>query len=310
MGNQSSYGARAPAAEATSTMPPDARPQASRPEEFVVVPLRHPGRWLCAALMLFVLLSIADLLITNPRWEWRTVLNYLFSAPILAGVGYTLLLTVLAEIVGIGLGILLAIMRLSENPLLSWSSAGFTWIFRGIPPLVMILFIYFFSALVPTLSIGIPFGPSIKLIATNKVVTQMAAAVIGLGLAQAAYVSEIVRSGILSVSAGQSRAALALGMTPLRAMRHIIFPQAMRVVIPPLSNEVISMVKATSLVSVIAYTELLTTVQVIYSRTFEQIPLLMVAVIWYGAITTVLTLIQSRIETRLNKSVKVMKKEI
>lgn len=305
MGNQSSRTTGSPAA-----LSPDTHARTSSSEEFVVVPLRHPGRWLCAAIMLFVLLSIADLLITNPRWEWHTVLQYLFSAPILAGVGNTLLLTVQAEIVGISFGILLAIMRLSENPLLSWSSAGFTWIFRGIPPLVMILFIYFFSALVPTLSIGIPFlGPSIKLVATNKVVTQMAAAVIGLGLAQAAYVSEIVRSGILSVSAGQSRAALALGMTPLRAMRHIIFPQAMRVVIPPLSNEVISMVKATSLVSVIAYTELLTTVQVIYSRTFEQIPLLMVAVIWYGIITTILTLIQSRIEKRLNKSVKVMRKE-
>jgi len=277
-------------------------------EDFVVVPLRHPGRWISAALMLFVLLSIADLLITNPRWQWQTVIEYLFSPPILIGVGNTLLLTILAELVGIVLGIMLAILRLSENPLLSWSSAGFTWIFRGIPPMVMILFIYFLSALVPTISIGIPFGPAIKLIATNKVITQMAAAVIGLGLAQAAYVAEIVRSGILSVSAGQSRAALALGMTPTRAMRHIIFPQAMRVVVPPLSNEVISMVKATSLVSVIGFTELLTTVQIIYGRTFEQIPLLMVAVIWYGVITTVLTLVQSNIEKRLNRSVKTIKK--
>ncbi|TDY17095.1 amino acid ABC transporter membrane protein (PAAT family) [Paraburkholderia sp. BL6665CI2N2] len=277
-------------------------------ENFVVVPLRRPGRWLSAALMLFVLLTIADLLITNPRWQWPTVMEYLVSTPILVGVGNTLLLTVLAELVGISLGIVLAILRLSENPLLSWSSAGFTWIFRGIPPMVMILFIYFLSALVPMISIGIPFGPSLKIIATNKVVTQLVAAVIGLGLAQAAYVAEIVRSGILSVSAGQSRAALALGMTPMRAMRHIVFPQAMRVVVPPLSNEVISMVKATSLVSIIGFTELLTTVQIIYGRTFEQIPLLMVAVIWYGVITTILTLVQSNIERRLNKSVKIAKK--
>lgn len=282
---------------------------ASNCEGFVVVPLRHPGRWLSAALMLYVILTIADLLITNPRWLWNTVWEYLFSGPVLTGVGNTLFLTVLAEIVGVSFGILLAIMRLSENPLLSWSSGAYTWIFRGIPPLVMILFIYFFSALVPVLSIGIPFGPSIKIAATNKVITQLMAAVLGLGLAQAAYVSEIVRSGILSVSTGQTRAALALGMTPLRAMRHIVFPQAMRVVVPPLSNEVISMVKATSLVSVIAYTELLTTVQAIYSRTFEQIPLLMVAVIWYGLITTILTIAQSHIERRLNKSVKTMKRE-
>jgi polar amino acid transport system permease protein len=304
MGNQSTS-----VASARNSIGQDSVPGYSKENEFSVVPLRHPGRWLSVALMVFVLLSIADLLVTNPRWQWGTVYEYLFSEPILAGVGNTLLLTVLAEIVGISLGIVLAILRLSENPLLSWSSAAFTWVFRGIPPLVMILFIYFFSALVPVLSIGIPFGPSIKIVATNKVITQMMAAVVGLGLAQAAYVSEIVRAGILSVSPGQTRAAFALGMTPLRAMRHIVFPQAMRVVVPPLSNEVISMVKATSLVSVIAYTELLTTVQVIYARTFEQIPLLMVAVIWYGAITTILTIAQNRIEGRLNKSVKTMKKE-
>lgn len=276
-------------------------------ENFVTVPLRHPWRWVGAAAMLFVLLSIADLLITNPRWQWEKVWEYLFSEPILLGVANTLILTVLAEAVGISFGILLAILRLSDNPLLSWSSAAFTWIFRGIPPLVMILFIYFFSALVPTLSIGIPFGPSVEIVKTNTVVTQLFAAVVGLGLAQAAYVSEIVRSGILSVSPGQTRAGLALGMTPLQAMRHIVFPQAMRVVVPPLGNEVISMVKATSLVSVIAYMELLTTVQVIYARTFEQIPMLMVAVIWYGIITSVLTLAQSQIESRLNKSAKTVK---
>lgn len=273
-------------------------------QQFVTVPLRHPWRWVGAGLMLYVLLSIADLLVTNQRWQWHTVWQYLFSEPVLLGVANTLILTFLAEIVGISFGIVLAVLRLSDNPLLSWSSAAFTWIFRGIPPLVMILFIYFFSALVPVLSIGIPFGPSVEIVKTNTVITQMFAAVVGLGLAQAAYVSEIVRSGILSVSPGQTRAGLALGMTPLQAMRKIVFPQAMRVVVPPLGNEVISMVKATSLVSVIAYMELLTTVQVIYARTFEQIPMLMVAVIWYAIITSVLTVIQSQMERRLNRSAK------
>ena len=269
-----------------------------------VIPLRHPGRWVAAGFMVFLLLSVIDVLVSNPRWQWQTVANYLFSEPVLHGVANTLFLTVLAEILGISLGIILAIMRLSENPLLSWSSAGFTWIFRGIPPLVLVLFIYFLSALVPMLSIGIPFGPSVELAKTNTVITQLFAAVVGLGLAQAAYVSEIVRSGILSVSPGQTRASLALGMTPLQTMRYVVFPQAMRVVVPPLSNEVIAMVKATSIVSVISYYELLTTVQVIYSRTFEQIPLLMVAVIWYTVITSVLTIIQSWIERRLNRSAK------
>lgn len=279
------------------------RPAAAT-ETLKVVPLRHPWRWVGAAVILYLLLSVADLMITNPRWQWATIWEYLFSAPILKGVGTTILLTVLAEILGVTLGVVLAVMRLSDNPLLKWTSAGFTWIFRGIPPLVLILFIYFFSALVPKLGIGIPFGPSWELVETNRVITQLVAAVIGLGLAQAAYVSEIVRSGIQSVSAGQTSAALALGMTPMQTMRHIVFPQAMRVIVPPMGNEVISMVKATSLVSVIAYMELLTTVQVIYARTFEQIPMLMVAVIWYGVITTVLTVIQSQIEKKLNRSAK------
>ena len=272
-----------------------------------VVPLRHPGRWIGAALMIFVLLSMTDVLVTNDRWQWDKVAQYMFSAPILNGVMNTLILTVLAEIVGITFGILLAVMRLSENPLLSWSSAVFTWVFRGIPPLVLVLFIYFLSALVPVIAIGIPFGPSLPIADTNDVITRAFAAVVGLGLAQAAYVAEIMRAGILSVSPGQTHAALAMGMTPLQSMRYIVFPQAMRVVVPPLSNEVIAMVKNTSLVSVIAYFELLTTVQVIYARTFEQIPLLMVAVIWYVIITSVLTAIQSWVERSLNRSAKTRK---
>lgn len=282
--------------------PHTAAPHTPAGQSLTVIPLRHPWRWVGIAAVAFVLLSIADLLVTNPRWQWGTVWHYLFSAPVLHGVLATITLTILAEIVGIGFGILLAVMRLSPNALVSWSSAVFTWVFRAIPPMVLVLFIYFFSALVPVLSIGIPFGPSFEVASTNTIITQTVAAVIGLGAAQAAYVSEIVRSGILSVSAGQTRAALALGMTPMQNMRHILFPQAMRVIIPPLGNEVISMVKATSLVSVIAYMELLTTVQVIYARTFEQIPMLMVAVIWYGVLTSVLTVIQARIEKRLNRS--------
>lgn len=253
----------------------------------------------------FVLLTIADLLINNKGWQWDVVGQHLFSESVLDGVVRTIQLTVLAELLGITVGIALAVMRLSPNPVLAWTSATVTWVFRGIPALVLLLFIYYFSALVPRLSIGIPFGPSWGDWETNKVITQMTAAVVGLGLAQAGYVAEIVRGGILSVPPGQTRAALALGMPPLRVMRHIVFPQAMRVVVPPLGNEVISMLKATSLVSVIAYAELLTTVQVIYSRTFEQIPLLLVAVIWYGFLTTILTVVQSYIERRLAKSQKI-----
>lgn len=273
-------------------------------ENIKAVPLRHPWRWVGVAVIIYLLLGGIDFLTTNPRWQWETVWHYLFSEPVLRGVGRTILLTVLAEALGATLGVALAVMRLSPNPVLVWSSAAYTWVFRGIPPLVLLLFIYFLSALVPRLSIGIPFGPSWGSWEANGVITQTFAAVVGLGLAQAAYISEIVRGGILSVPEGQTRAALALGLPPLSVLRHVIFPQAMRVIIPPFGNEVISMLKATALVSVIAYQELLTTVQVIYSRTFEQIPLLMVAVIWYGALTSIATVIQMYIERKLGKSVK------
>jgi len=157
------------------------------------------------------------------------------------------------------------------------------------------------------LSIGIPFGPTWGAWPTNAIVTQTFAAVVGLGLAQAAYVAEIVRGGILSVPPGQTRAALAIGMSPLKTLRHVVLPQAMRVVVPPLGNEVISMLKATSLVSVIAYAELLTTVQTIYARNFQQIPLLLVACIWYGVLTSIATALQIYVERRLSKSAKSQK---
>jgi len=271
------------------------------------VPVRHPWRWVATAVILYAVVGLADILITNPRWEWNTVGHYLFSPQVLSGVAHTIWLTVLAEIVGIGFGVALAVMRLSPNPILSWTSAVYTWTFRGIPPLVLLLFIYFLSALIPMLSIGIPFGPTWGAWPTNAIVTQTFAAVVGLGLAQAAYVAEIVRGGILSVPPGQTRAALALGMSPLRALRHVVLPQAMRVVVPPLGNEVISMLKATSLVSVIAYAELLTTVQTIYARNFQQIPLLLVACIWYGVLTSIATALQIYVERRLSKSAKSQK---
>ena len=283
-------------------------PGANEAEAITAIPLRHPGRWVGVAAVVFLLLGFVDLLTTNPNWEWGTVWHYLFSQPVLEGVLRTIVLTICAELLGISLGIALAVMRLSPNPVLAWSSTAFTWIFRGIPPLVLLLFIYFFSALVPQLSIGIPFGPSWGSWEANKVITQTFAAVVGLGLAQSAYVSEIVRGGILSVPEGQTRAALALGMPPLKVMRHVVFPQAMRVIVPPLGNEVIAMLKATALVSVIAYQELLTTVQVIYSRTFEQIPLLMVAVIWYGVLTAIATIAQTYIERKLGKSAKTQRR--
>jgi polar amino acid transport system permease protein len=270
--------------------------------DFRAVPLRHPLRWLATAVIGVLVAMAVHFAVTNPRWRWHVVWHYLFSRPVLEGLGRTLLLTASAMTLGLVAGTLLAVMRLSPNPVVAWTSRIYVWAFRGIPPLVLLLFIYFLSELLPELSIGVPFGPEFATEPTNKLITQFTAATIGLGLAEAAYISEIVRGGILSVSVGQTRAALALGMTPARVTRSIILPQALRVALPPLGNQVISMFKATSLTSVIAYSELLTTVQVIYARNFEQIPLLLVACIWYGVLTTVATLGQSRLETHLART--------
>ena len=193
----------------------------------------------------------------------------------------TLELTVLAMPIGIVLGVVLALMRLSPNPLLSSASWFYIWLFRGTPVLVQILFWFYIAALFPTIDLGVPFGPSFIHLDGNTLITPFVAGMLGLGLNEGAYMSEIVRAGIISVDEGQTDAAHALGMTRLQTMRRIVLPQAMRVIIPPTGNETISMLKTTSLVSVIAVTELLYSVQLIYARNYQTIPLLIVASIWY-----------------------------
>jgi polar amino acid transport system permease protein len=204
-------------------------------------------------------------------------------------------------VVGIVLGVVLAVMRLSPNPLVSGASWLYIWFFRGTPVLVQLLFWNFVGALYPKISIGIPFGPEFFSFSANTAITPFVAAILGLGLNEGAYMAEIVRAGILSVDEGQTDAAHALGMTRLQTMRRIVLPQAMRVIIPPTGNETISMLKTSSLVSVIAYTELLYTVQLIYAVNYKQIPLLMVASIWYLIVTTVLSVGQYYLERRFGR---------
>jgi polar amino acid transport system permease protein len=166
---------------------------------------------------------------------------------------------------------------------------------------VQLLFWNFIAALYPKIGIGIPFGPEFFSIDANKAITPFVAAILGLGLNEGAYMSEIVRAGILSVDEGQTDAAHALGMTRLQAMRRIVLPQAMRIIIPPTGNETISMLKTSSLVSVIAYTELLYTVQLIYAQNYKQIPLLLVASLWYLLVTTLLSIGQYYLERRFGR---------
>src|SRR5690242_13489778 len=204
--------------------------------------------------------------------------------------------------IGIVLGVLLAVMRLSPNPLVAGFSWFYIWFFRGTPVLVQLLFWSFIGAVYSKITLGIPFGgPAIVLGSANAVITAFVAAILGLGLNEGAYMAEIVRAGMLSVDEGQTEAAQALGMTRLQTLRRIVLPQAMRVIIPPTGNETISMLKTSSLVSVIAYSELLYSVQLIYAVNFRQIPLLMVACVWYLIVTTILSIGQYYIERHFGR---------
>lgn len=265
---------------------------------------KHPWRIIAVVVIAVLAAQLIQLFITNERFGWGTVAKYLFSQPIMAGLLMTLGLTVVAMLLGVVLGVVLAICRISKNPVLSGASGAYIWFFRGTPLLVQLILFYNLSALLPELTFGIPFGPQFIAVDTNSVITPMLVAILGLGLHEAAYMAEIVRGGLLSVDPGQREAGQSVGMTGRRIMSRIILPQAMRFIIPPTGNQVISMVKATSLVSVIAMADLFYTAQSIYNRTFETIPLLLVAVIWYLIITSLLNVGQSFVEKHYSRGSK------
>jgi polar amino acid transport system permease protein len=271
------------------------------PARIQAVPVPHPGRWLAALVVFVIAAMFVHSLITNPNFGWSTVGQYLFHPAVLAGLRNTVILTAMAMIIGISGGLLLAVMRLSPNPLLVVAASAYVWLFRGTPVITQLIFWNFLAALYPALSLGIPFGPQFVTVDTNTLISVFGAALLGLGLNEAAYMAEIIRGGILSVDEGQSEAAAALGMTRAVTLRRIVLPQALRVIVPPTGNEAISMLKTTSLVIVIAYYELMVSVQQIYARTFQTIPMLIVAAIWYLALTSALTVVQSRIEKRVGR---------
>src|SRR5271165_4882923 len=267
-----------------------------RPEEIKAVPVRHPGRWAAAAIVLVLIAMFVHSLLTNPRFEWGVIGSYFLSPRVLDGLEITILLTVVCMAIGIVLGVILAVMRLSANPLISGASWVYIWFFRGTPVLVQLLFWYNMAALYPRISLGVPFGPSFVHGNANSLVTALTAAILGLGLNEGAYMAEIVRAGILSVEHGQVEAAQALGMTRALTMRRIILPQAMRVIIPPTGNETISMLKTSSLASVITVTELLYSAEEIFAVNYKTIQLLFVASIWYIVLTSVLYVGQTYLE--------------
>jgi polar amino acid transport system permease protein len=280
----------------TATATSETAPSGPRPDEIKAIPVRHPGRWIATAIVLVLAAALAKSIATNPRFEWDVVRQYFFSSRVLDGLVVTLELTFLSMAIGIALGVLLALMRLSPNPLVSGASWVYIWLFRGTPVFVQILIWGNINALYPRLSLGIPFGPTFEHLNANSVITPFVAGLLALGLNEGAYMAEIVRAGFLSVPEGQTEAAKSLGMTRMQTMRRIVLPQAMRVIVPPTGNETISMLKTTSLVSTLAVTELLYSVQQIYAVNYRVIPLLIVASIWYLIVTTVLTIGQYYLE--------------
>lgn len=273
------------------------------PDQIRAIPVRHTGRWVAAVLIAFLAYAVAVSMATNKRFQWSIVGHYFTARPILDGLVVTLELTAISMAIGIALGILLAVMRLSPNPLVSGASWVYIWFFRGTPVLVQIFFWNFIGALYPRFAIGIPLGPTFGHVDVASHITPFIAGMLALGLNEGAYMAEIVRAGIISVEEGQSEAAHALGMTRLLTMRRVVLPQAMRVIVPPTGNETISMLKTTSLVSGIAVTELLYSAQVIYARTYNVIQLLIVASLWYLIVTTILSFGQYYLERHFGRGV-------
>lgn len=273
------------------------------PETIKVIPARYPLRTVGALVALFVLAGVVQSVAFNPRWEWHVFARWFFDPAILYGVGQTLLLTLLGTVLSVIIGGLLALARLSSSWLLSSLAWGYIWLFRSLPLIVVLIILYNFSYLYDTLTIGIPFTAiSWGQFETINVLGQFSTAVVGLTLVQSAYTAEIIRGGFLGVDHGQYEAAAALGLPAWRRTLRIILPQALRTILPSGFNEIISLAKGTAMVYVLAMPELFYTIQMIYNRTQEVIPLLMVGAVWYLAITSVLSIIQHLVERALARS--------
>jgi polar amino acid transport system permease protein len=261
-----------------------------------LVPRRRPGRWVAATLVLLVVAAVVRSLVTNPRYQWDVVGHFFLRPSILDGLVLTLWLTGAVMTCGYALGIVLAVMRLSSNPVLSSVSFVYTWLFRSVPPLVQLLFWFELASLYPTLSLGVPGVRTFATVDTAHLFTGLLAAFVGLTFDVAAFSAEIVRGGLLAVEAGQTEAAKSIGLDRRRIFWRIVLPQAMPSIIPASGNLLIGMLKATSIVSVIAVQDLLYSVQLIYNQNYLIIPLLLVATIWYVILTTVLSVGQYYVE--------------
>ncbi|MEV7034827.1 amino acid ABC transporter permease [Streptomyces sp. NPDC093272] len=257
-----------------------------RAEDLRVVPRRRYGQWTAAVAVLALLGLATASVVRNKAFQWDVVADYFTTASVLRGLWLTLWLTAVVMVLGFALGSLLAAFRLSANPVLRGVSRGYVWLFRSIPILVQLLLWFNIGALYPTV-LGVR---------TVDLLSPVAVAIVGLTLHEAAYAAEVVRGGLLSVDRGQIEAADALGLSRWRRRRRIVLPQAMRAIVPPAGNMLIGTLKGTSIVSVIAVNDLLFSAQLIYHQTYQVIPLLMVATLWYTVVTSVLGIGQHYVE--------------
>jgi polar amino acid transport system permease protein len=271
-------------------------------DDVVAIPLRRPWRWVGGAAVLVLVAAFAASVMTNPNIDFEAIGAFLFDPRIIDGVGLTLLITLIAMVVSTMLAIVIAGMRLSSNPVLVAVAWCYVWVFRGTPLLVQIVLWGYLGLLYESIIIGIPFTDIAFWQAdTNVLISAFTAGLLALTLNQAAYSSEIVRAGMLSVDEGQREAAASLGMSPLYTFRRVLLPQAMRVIIPPMGNETISMLKNTSLLSVIAVLELYTVATMISSQNLKQVELLIVASLWYLILTSILSIPQYYLERRFGR---------
>ncbi|MEV8339186.1 amino acid ABC transporter permease [Leucobacter sp. NPDC077196] len=285
----------------------DAGPDASHPKSAPIeaIRLRHPWRTVFAVvLVLLVALFIYDAAFNRPVFNWGEVGKYLFDVRIVSGAGYALQLTLYSMIIAVLLGVTIAVMRQSPNPVVKSIAWVFLWLFRGTPVYVQLVFWGLVPTIYKSISLGIPFTEAAFTLNTKDLLSYFTLAVIGLALNEAAYMAEIVRAGLLSVDKGQNEAATALGLGWWHTMSRVILPQAMRVIIPPTGNEVISMLKTTSLVTAVPFTlDLYGRARDISAVTYQPVPMLIVASIWYLAVTSILMVGQYFLERHFAKGV-------
>lgn len=294
----------------------DAHPARNGPEELRAVPVRHPERWLALAVIGVLVAMFVNMVVTNDAFQWSFMFDHMFTPPVLEGVKTSLLLTVWSMVIGVALGVVLAVMRLSPNVLISSVSWVYTWFFRAVPRLVLAILFGNLGILFDRIELGLPFDDQILGlfgvdgngaiwgVDANDFLRGFKAGLLALALSEAAYMAEIVRAGIMAVDAGQTEAAQALGMSRGLTMRKVVLPQAMRVIVPPTGNETIAMLKDTAVVAYVPVTnELFFQLQAVGARTFQVFPMLVAACLWYVAMSSVLMVGQYFLERRFSRGV-------